>query len=170
MKYPKTPDGRHFIVNGRKWRSTDPVIPESLRQQLVNVLMKARADVGKAKRTEDAELEKEARSRVHDAKIALGERGPKWWEPYTEEDLRLRLRATILTLLRGRAAEKSICPSEAARCVGEGEAWRDLMPTVRNLAVDLAQKGVIKITRGATRLDPGEPIKGAIRLRRGVAF
>ena len=30
---------------------------------------------------EDPRAEKAARERVHAAKVALGERGPKWWEP-----------------------------------------------------------------------------------------
>ncbi len=166
-KYPQTPDGRHFIVNGRKWRSTDPTIPEPLRQQLVNVLMKARSDVGTAKRKDDEALEKDARSRVNDAKIALGERGEKWWEPYTDAGLRQRIACTIRTLLRGRDADKSICPSEAARCIGKDETWRDLMPTVREVAVELAKEDVLKITRGEEVLVPEELGKGAVRLRRG---
>lgn len=169
-KYPQTPDGRHFIVNGRKWRSTDPVIPETLRQQLVNVLMKARSDVGKAKRTDDKTLEKDARNRVNDAKIALGERGEKWWEPYSDAGLRKRIRSTILTLLRGRDAGKSCCPSEAARCIGAEETWRDLMATVRAVAVSLAENEVLKITRGEEVLPPAKLGRGPIRLRRGQHF
>ena len=168
--YPRTPDGRHFIVNGRKWRSTDPAIPEPLRQQLVNVLMKARGDVGGAKRAKDEAAEKAARKRVNDAKIALGERGEKWWEPYTDAGLRSRISSTLFTLLRGREADKSICPSEVARCIGAGESWRELMPTVREVAAELAKQNVLNITRGNDVLDPDAPGGGPIRLRRGAAF
>jgi hypothetical protein len=47
---------------------------------LVRELMSARSAVGWAKRRGDAQAEKAARERVHAAKVALGERGPKWWE------------------------------------------------------------------------------------------
>ena len=38
-------------------------------------------DFSGAKKAGDAEAERAARDRVHAAKVALGERGPKWWEP-----------------------------------------------------------------------------------------
>jgi hypothetical protein len=80
MEPERTPDGHYVIIEGRRWRATDPSIPEERRQELVRDLMKARRDVGAAKRAGDPEAEAEARSRVHAAKVALGERGPKWWE------------------------------------------------------------------------------------------
>ena len=76
----RTPDGRYVIIDGRRWRATDPSIPEERRQELVNELMSARRAVGTAKRAGDADAERAARDRVHAAKLALGERGPKWWE------------------------------------------------------------------------------------------
>ena len=42
--------------------------------------MSARRAVGAAKRAGDEVAERAARDRVHAAKVALGERGPKWWE------------------------------------------------------------------------------------------
>jgi hypothetical protein len=77
---PRTPDGHHVIIDGRKWRATDPSLPEEVRQERVRELMAARRDVGTAKRKHDPVLERSARDRVHAAKVALGERGPKWWE------------------------------------------------------------------------------------------
>ena len=76
----KTPDGRYVIIDGRRWRATDPSISEERRKELVSELMAARRAVGAAKRKGDAKAEKEARSRVHAAKVALGERGEPWWE------------------------------------------------------------------------------------------
>lgn len=76
----RTPDGRYMIIDGRRWRATDPSIPEERRQELVNELMSARRAVGAAKRAGDAEAERAARDRVHAAKVALGERGSTWWE------------------------------------------------------------------------------------------
>ncbi len=76
----RTPDGRYIIVNGRRWRTSDPNLPPEERQRLVNALMDARRDVAKAKRTGDEALERDARARVHAAKVGLGERGTPWWE------------------------------------------------------------------------------------------
>ena len=75
----RTPDGRHIVVDGRRWRATDPSIPEERRQELVKELMSARSAVGWAKRRGDRDAERAARARVHRAKVALGERGPAWW-------------------------------------------------------------------------------------------
>lgn len=72
--------GRYVLIDGRRWRATDPGIPEAERVRLVGELMRARRDVGRALRAGDAEAEREARARVHAAKVALGERGEKWWE------------------------------------------------------------------------------------------
>ena len=41
--------------------------------------MTARRDVQQARRAADPAAEREARGRVHRAKVALGERGPVWW-------------------------------------------------------------------------------------------
>lgn len=76
----RTPDGRYVIVDGRRWRATDPSIPEERRKELVAELMSARRAVGAAKRAGDEEAERAARDRVHAAKVALGERGEPWWE------------------------------------------------------------------------------------------
>lgn len=76
--YPTTPDGRYFLVAGRLWRSTNPAIPEERRHRLVADLMNARRAVKEAKRGKgDLGV---ARARVDSAKVALGERGPVWWQ------------------------------------------------------------------------------------------
>lgn len=74
-----TRDRRYIIVDGVLWRATDPGLPEERRQYLVKELMDARRAVGVAKRANDARAESRARGRVHAAKVALGERGPVWW-------------------------------------------------------------------------------------------
>ena len=79
-----TPDGHHVIIEGRKWRATNPNLAPEERQKLVNELMSARRAVGAALKSKDAEAENAARARVSAAKIALGERGPKWWEEKTD--------------------------------------------------------------------------------------
>lgn len=67
-------------MNGRRWRTSDPSLSPERRQELVAALMQARRDVAKAKRLDDADLERDARRCVHEAKVALGERGTPWWE------------------------------------------------------------------------------------------
>jgi hypothetical protein len=78
-EYPVTPDGRYFVVKGRLWRTTNPALAPEVRQELVDRLMKARRQVGLAKKAGDPEAEREARAAVDEAKRALGERGPVWW-------------------------------------------------------------------------------------------
>lgn len=75
-----TEDGRHIVIDGRLWRATNPDLPEEERRRLVSELMSARSAVGHARRRGDADAERTARDRVHAAKVALGERGPRWWE------------------------------------------------------------------------------------------
>lgn len=67
-------------MRGRLWRAANPNLPEDERQKLVAELMDARRAVGAAGRSGDEAAEKAARARVHEAKLALGERGPVWWD------------------------------------------------------------------------------------------
>ncbi|MBU2666007.1 DUF3253 domain-containing protein [Actinoplanes bogorensis] len=151
-----TADGRYIVVSGRRWRATDPAIPEKLRQELVDELMAARRLV----RTDPAT----ARPRVQDAKVALGERGDPWWEP-TPDGRRERLAAAMRALLRHRAPEATICPSDAARTAG-GESWRTLMDTAREVAADLSRAGVITVRQKGADVDV-TTAKGPVRLARG---
>lgn len=152
-----TEDGRYIVVDGRRWRASDPSIPETLRQELVNELMAAR----RAVKTEGDG----ARRRVSDAKLALGERGAPWWTTPSAKELDQRIVATAKTLLRHRG-DKTICPSDIARIVG-GPRWRSLMVAVRSAiaraigterflatqkdaTVDIVSgKGPVRITKGA---------------------
>lgn len=75
----RTEDGRYVVVDGRRWRATNPNLSEERRRELVAELMAARRAVRAAKGAGDEEALREARRRVHEAKVALGERGPPWW-------------------------------------------------------------------------------------------
>ena len=77
---PTTPDGRYIVVRGRLWRKASPHVSERERTRLVKLLMDARRAVAKARRVGDADLEDAAHAAVDDAKQALGERGPVWWD------------------------------------------------------------------------------------------
>jgi len=78
----RTEDGRYLVIDGRRWRATDPAIPEERRDELTRVLMAWRREVRRTKGTAD---EGAARAGVHAAKVALGERGTPWWEQSEEE-------------------------------------------------------------------------------------
>lgn len=152
----KTADGHHVVIEGRKWRATDPTIPDAFRQELVDELMAAR----RAVKAQDAD----ARRRVQDAKTALGERGAPWWEEHGGAAFDERIAATLRALTRKRA-ESSICPSDVARTVG-GDTWRPLMPEVRRVAAELADRDEIVVTQ------KGEPVsireaRGPVRIIRG---
>ena len=75
--YPTTPDGRYFVARSRLWRCTNPGLDQSERRVHVKALMRARNAVRLAT-TEDET--RAARAAVDEAKIALGERGPVWWD------------------------------------------------------------------------------------------
>lgn len=85
MSAPTTPDGHHVVINGRKWRATDPAIPDEIRDELQHALMAARRAIAQSHRDDDPEAERQARDRVQTAKVALGERGTPWWEQSPEE-------------------------------------------------------------------------------------
>ncbi|EMI16608.1 hypothetical protein RMSM_06477 [Rhodopirellula maiorica SM1] len=80
LKYPITPDGRYFVHRERLWRCTNPNLDEETRQRLVSELMTARREVAAARRSSDDNALAAARNKVHAAKVALGERGPTWWD------------------------------------------------------------------------------------------
>ena len=81
----RTPDGRYVVIDGRRWRATDPELPEEVAAQLRRQLMSARRAVGVALRAADPVAERAARDRVQRAKTALGERGTPWWEQTSDE-------------------------------------------------------------------------------------
>ncbi|MCL8026431.1 hypothetical protein [Nocardioides bruguierae] len=72
-----TDDGRWIVVDGRRWRATDPDVPEARRDELTKILMAWRREV---RRTRGTDEERAARDGVQAAKVALGERGTPWWE------------------------------------------------------------------------------------------
>jgi len=155
----RTADGRYIVVNGRRWRASDPAIPEKLRVELVAELMDARRAVG---RDEDG-----ARARVDDAKHALGERGAAWWEPMSEDALGERAQAALRSLLRRRGSG-SVCPSEVAR-IAAGDSWRSKMPVVRAAAAALEADDIVIFTQRGERVQP-ETARGPVRIARAARF
>ena len=90
-EYPTTPDGRYFVVRGRLWRKADPAIAPEQREALVKQLMEAR----RALRNGHSDIERAAaRNSVDEAKRALGERGPVWWNDGSPDHNRRMARNT----------------------------------------------------------------------------
>lgn len=101
----RTPDGRYIVVRGRRWRATDPTIPDDVRSALQQHLGKARAEVGAGRRTGDDDRVAAARARVSAAKHGLGERGTPWWD--LDDDARRERWETALHDLGDRPADSS---------------------------------------------------------------
>lgn len=94
---PADDDERWLIVNGRRWRRTDPCLPDDLVDALTSHLGRGRSAVRIAKKNGDDTLVTEARRRVSLAKHGLGERGPYWWDE-TERDRIARARLALVEL------------------------------------------------------------------------
>ncbi|MFF4244718.1 DUF3253 domain-containing protein [Streptomyces sp. NPDC001822] len=78
-----------------------------------------------------------------------------------------RLERTILELLGRRRPGATICPSDAARAVyeGDGDGWRALMEPARAAARRLVAAGEVEITQAGRPVEPAEA-RGPIRIRR----
>ena len=75
-----TADGRWIVVDGRRWRTADPALPEDVRERLLHHLGVGRSGVRTARSAGDDAAVAAARARVQLAKTGLGERGTAWWE------------------------------------------------------------------------------------------
>jgi hypothetical protein len=75
------------------------------------------------------------------------------------------LEETMLRLVRERGADKTVCPSEAARAVGgdHPDGWGPLMQPIRRIAVRLMKEGRLVITRRGRPVDPDD-FRGVYRL------
>lgn len=69
----------------------------------------------------------------------------------------------ILSLATKRGANKSICPSEAARAVS-GEHWRSVMDAVHQAAITLHDKRAIAFTQGGKIVQP-QKLSGPYRIK-----
>ena len=87
----RTSDGRYVVIDGRRWRATDPAIPEERQAELRSILMAWRREVRRTKGTDE---ERASRDGVQAAKGALGERGTPWWEQ-SDAERRARWEADV---------------------------------------------------------------------------
>ena len=93
---PEAPedDEKWLVVDGRRWRRTDPAIPAGELARLKSHLGRGRSGVRTAHG--DAELEA-TRHRTHVAKVGLGERGTPWWDQ-TDAERRERWESALSEL------------------------------------------------------------------------
>jgi len=87
-------DERWLVVDGRRWRRTDPAVPADELSRLKSHLGRGRSGVRTAR--DDAELEA-TRHRTRLAKVGLGERGTPWWEQ-TDAERRERWQSALADL------------------------------------------------------------------------
>ena len=75
------------------------------------------------------------------------------------------LTTTIMSLVRERGNEKTICPSEAARKLAgsDPDIWGAMMPHVRKAAISLAREGRVVIYRKGKAIAPDD-LKGVYRI------
>ncbi|MFD4028531.1 DUF3253 domain-containing protein [Streptomyces sp. NPDC058576] len=85
----------------------------------------------------------------------------------SEQQIDRRLEQAIRDLLEHRDPTATICPSEAARKVhqGDDDGWRSLMEPARRAAQRLAEAGQVEIVQGGRPVEPAEA-HGPIRIRR----
>jgi len=93
---------------------------------------------------------------------------PKTPKPAPDKPERLPLEETILRLCADRGADKSICPTDAAKAFAEarGEddlAWRRWLTQARSTAVGMARQGRLIIYRKGKPADPDD-FRGVYRL------
>ena len=93
---------------------------------------------------------------------------PKPPKPAPDKPERLPLEETILRLCADRGADKSICPTDAAKAFADarGEddlAWRRWLTQVRSTAVGMARQGRLIIYRKGKPADPDD-FRGVYRL------
>ncbi len=74
------------------------------------------------------------------------------------------IEAALLALVQRRGPQSSACPSEVARALS-ADAWRMLMPRVRDVASGLAQAGLLDISQRGQSVPPKGPWTGPIRVR-----
>ena len=90
------------------WRCSNPAHDDETRARLVSELMSARRAVGQGQRLADPEAVRQARARVDAAKVALGERGPVWWDDGAPDYNRHMVRSTpYADWFAGLAADSS---------------------------------------------------------------
>lgn len=99
-------DDKWLVVEGKRWRRSDPELESAVVEELKSHLGKARNAVRTTKKNGTEEDLKQARHRVNTAKQGLGERGDYWWE-MPVEDRRKRAEEALAQLEKGSSSSGS---------------------------------------------------------------
>ncbi len=81
----------------------------------------------------------------------------------TRQPTHEQVRNAIGKLLAQRDATATVCPSEVARALAP-EAWRPLMPQVRDVALQMARDGALEVRQRGHVVSPDATLRGPIRL------
>ncbi|KAK3985274.1 hypothetical protein QBC44DRAFT_345418 [Cladorrhinum sp. PSN332] len=95
-----TQDGHHVIVKGRKWRATDPSVPDEAVAELKYYLAMGRSGIREPQKGQppDEEKIKLLRHTAALSKVGLGQRGkPEWWND-TDENRKERWESALACL------------------------------------------------------------------------
>ena len=98
----RTEDGRWIVVDGRRWRTADPALPDDVRSRLLHHLGVGRSGVRAAKSAGYDAAVTAARAKVQLAKTGLGERGTAWWDQ-DDDARRTRWETALRELEAGEA-------------------------------------------------------------------
>ncbi|MBS1957630.1 MAG: DUF3253 domain-containing protein [Cyanobacteria bacterium SZAS-4] len=79
---------------------------------------------------------------------------------------RKKIADAILAQVEERGSLKSICPSDVARALFSAQEWRDEMESVREVAQDLSDQGLIEVTQKGKQIKNVLEAHGPIRLRK----
>lgn len=120
---PASDEERWIVIDGRRWRRTDPALPDDAAARLRSHLGRARSAVRTTKRDGDVDATAAARRRVGLAKAGLGERGPRWWDDAVPARVR---RAEEALAELDRLAPPAAGASPAADRGGDGRAGEDV--------------------------------------------
>ena len=129
--YPRTPDGRYFVVRGRLWRCSNPALDPAARQRLVVALMAARR--------------LRQRAEVDAAKRGLGERGPVWWDDGAPDYNRRMARNTPYAEWFAALPTRNPGPDDAFNLLANGDTT---MSDKHDKALDLTAEALEKLKQG----------------------
>ena len=74
------------------------------------------------------------------------------------------IEAAMLHLIAQRGKYSSACPSEVARALST-DGWRELLPRVRQVAVQLQRQNQLDIAQGGVSVSNLNTLRGPIRIR-----
>ena len=94
----RTDDGRYVVVDGRRWRTADPALPDDVRARLLHHLGVARSGVRTAGRAGDEPRSPPRAPGCSWRRPAWGSGATAWWEQSDDDARRTRWEAALRDL------------------------------------------------------------------------